>query len=197
MEEVRFIGGARIKTDFDRLKLRDLPRIAFAGRSNVGKSTLLNNLVRKKIARVSQTPGKTQEINFFEWKSRYLVDLPGYGYAKVSHSLRELWGKEIQRWIIEESQLNLLILLIDGYVGIQKTDYQMIEFLQHEGIPFVVAYTKMDKHKSKNKENAAQKELLKNAKEVGVNEVLFVSSMSNESIAKLNRSIQSYLSDTL
>lgn len=192
MSEVTFIGGARVKEDFDRLKLKDLPRIAFAGRSNVGKSSLLNELVRKKIARVSQSPGKTQEINFFEWKKRYLVDLPGYGYAKVSHTLRELWGKEIQRWILEDSNLTLLILLVDGYIGIQKTDAQMMQFLQHEGIPFIVAFTKVDKHKSKNKRVVAEKQLEKSVKELGVTEFLFVSVYQAESIAALSRKVLSY-----
>ncbi len=121
------------------------------------------------------------------------MDLPGYGYAKVSHALRELWGKEIQRWLLEDAELSLLILLIDGYVGIQKTDSQMVAFLQAEEIPFVVAFTKMDKWKSKNQFNKAKKELESAALDLGIIHNEFLSVYQPDTLAKLMHTINSHL----
>lgn len=125
----------------------DKPEYAFLGRSNVGKSSLINMLTSKKgLAKTSSTPGKTQLINHFlinnEW---YLVDLPGYGYAKVSKSQREKWSKFIHTYLNKRENLMCLFLLIDSRIPFQKIDAEMIQWLGSNGIPFCLVYTKGDK----------------------------------------------------
>ena len=129
----------------------DKPEYAFIGRSNVGKSSLINMLVRKKkLAKISSTPGKTQLINHFiineDW---YLVDLPGYGYAKVSKIKRQAWGKLIDDYILNRENLMSLFLLIDSRLPPQKNDLSFIDFLGSNSIPFVILFTKTDKIKPK------------------------------------------------
>ena len=124
-----------------------LPEIAFSGRSNVGKSSLLNTLVRRKtFARVSQTPGKTREINFFEVNRRFLlVDLPGYGYARVSKERRAEWRPLIESYIRGTPQLRGVVQLLDARHDPTAEDLQMFEFLADVGTPTIVAATKVDK----------------------------------------------------
>lgn len=136
----------------------DKPEYAFLGRSNVGKSSLINMLTGKKgLAKTSSTPGKTQLINHFlinqAW---YIVDLPGYGYAKVSKSQREKWGKFITTYLNKRENLMCLFLLIDGRIPFQKIDAEMIQWLGRNGIPFCIVYTKSDK--------ISERELQKNVK---------------------------------
>jgi len=135
------------------------PEYAFIGRSNVGKSSLLNMLTgRNKLAKVSQTPGKTQLINYFlineEW---YLVDLPGYGYAKVSKTSRAKWQKMIRDYLAKRLNLQCTFVLIDSRVPPQKIDIEFINWLGEMFIPYVIVYTKTDKLKppelSQNVEN--------------------------------------------
>jgi GTP-binding protein len=125
------------------------PEVAFSGRSNVGKSSLLNSLLRRKsAARVSQTPGKTREINFFLVNEEfYLVDLPGYGYARASHSLREGWGILIEHYLRTSSQLRGIVQLIDARRPATPDDVRMLDFLAELELPTVVALTKTDKLK--------------------------------------------------
>lgn len=139
-----------------------LPEFAFAGRSNVGKSSLINNLVnRKNIARVSKQPGKTRTINYFLINRKfYLVDLPGYGFARVSAVEKERWRHMIENYLVSNPELICLYVLIDGYVGPQKNDLQLIEWLQHESIRFKIIATKCDKIK-KTKLNSRLIELQK------------------------------------
>ena len=124
-----------------------LPEVAFAGRSNVGKSSLLNRLVRRKaIARVSQTPGKTREINFYRVNDRLLlVDLPGYGYAQVSKAERARWRPLIEQYLWNSAQLRGVVQLIDARRDPTTDDRQMLDFLAEVGVPTVVALTKLDK----------------------------------------------------
>ena len=124
-----------------------LPEIAFAGRSNVGKSSLLNRLVRRKaFARVSRTPGRTREINFFEVNRRFvLVDLPGYGYARVSKDRRAEWRPLIEGYLRRSSNLRGVVQLIDVRRDPTDDDLQMLDFLSDLGTPTVVAITKVDK----------------------------------------------------
>ena len=123
------------------------PEVAFLGRSNVGKSSLLNSLVqRKALARTSNTPGRTQSINFFLINaSFYFVDLPGYGYAKVSKSMRADWGKMAEEYLSERENLVLAIHLIDVRHDPTDLDRQLNAWLVTNGTPFVVAATKADK----------------------------------------------------
>ena len=124
-----------------------LPEIAFAGRSNVGKSSLLNRLIhRKKFARVSNTPGRTREVNFFRVNDAFiLVDLPGYGYARVSKEQRAEWRPLIEGYIRKSSQLRGIVHLIDVRHDPTKDDRRMLDFLSEVGVPTVVVFTKIDK----------------------------------------------------
>jgi GTP-binding protein len=124
-----------------------LPEIAFAGRSNVGKSSLLNRLIhRKKMARVSNTPGRTREVNFFRVNDAFiLVDLPGYGYARVSKERRAEWRPMIEGFMRSSEQLRGIVLLLDVRHDPTNDDRQMLDFLSELGVPTIVVLTKMDK----------------------------------------------------
>ena len=120
--------------------------IAFSGRSNVGKSSLINKIFnRKSLARVSSMPGKTITINFFSVENIYIVDLPGYGYAKVSKSEKERWAELIEGYLHDERKLALVFQLIDMRHPPSQDDLHMINFLIESEIPFVIALTKSDK----------------------------------------------------
>ncbi|HOV78874.1 MAG TPA: ribosome biogenesis GTP-binding protein YihA/YsxC [Bacillota bacterium] len=124
-----------------------LPEVALAGRSNVGKSSLLNRLVnRKGLARTSNTPGRTRLINFFLVNGAFrLVDLPGYGYAKVSAAERERWKKMVEEYLNSRDNLKGVVLLVDSRHPPTDQDRQMYKWLRHSGIPAAVAATKADK----------------------------------------------------
>ncbi len=141
-----------------QLPKADLPEIAFSGRSNVGKSSLLNKLVnRKALARTSSTPGKTATINFYRLMECRFVDLPGYGYAKVAKSEKERWATLVNGYFAQDRQLRLVLQLVDMRHKPTADDLQMIDFLQSGMYPFAVVCTKSDKlNKS---ETAAQTEL--------------------------------------
>ena len=135
----------------------DHPEYAFTGRSNVGKSSLINMLTqRKNLARISSTPGKTQLINHFlindAW---YLADLPGYGYAKVGKEKRRSFRRLVTEYVLERSNLMSLFLLIDARHPVLANDHAFMDFLGNKGIPFVIAFTKTDKLSS----NEMQKNL--------------------------------------
>jgi GTP-binding protein len=124
-----------------------LPEIAFMGRSNVGKSSLINSLLgNRKIARTSSTPGRTQLINFFRINSAFLfVDLPGYGYAKVPENVRAQWGPMVENYLANRSELVLSILLIDSRHPATANDLRLKSWLEHHELPFVVVSTKADR----------------------------------------------------
>lgn len=124
------------------------PEFVFAGRSNVGKSSLINRLAgRKSLARVSGTPGKTATINFYTIGEGWLVDLPGYGYAKTSHSERRRWDDLINGYFSQTRDVRLLLQLLDCRHAPSKDDMAMLEYLDHHGIAFVAVLTKADKLK--------------------------------------------------
>ncbi len=125
----------------------ELPEIAFAGKSNVGKSSLINVLMnRKSLARTSGQPGKTQTINFYNVnKEVYFVDLPGYGYAKVSQEIKEKWGKMIERYLQSSKQLKVIFLLIDIRHEPSQNDKNMYEWIVYNGYNPVIIATKADK----------------------------------------------------
>lgn len=124
-----------------------LPEIAFAGRSNVGKSSLLNRLVhRKKFARVSNTPGRTREINFFKVNGQFvLVDLPGYGYARISKERRAEWKPLIESYLEHSRDLRGIVQLVDARHDPTPDDRRMLDFLSELGVPTIVVLTKIDK----------------------------------------------------
>lgn len=132
-----------------KLPENELPEIAFAGKSNVGKSSLINALMnRKSYARISATPGKTQTINFYNINEElYLVDLPGYGYAKVSEQEKAQWGKLIERYLHGSSQLRAVFLLIDIRHAPSANDKMMYEWIVEQGFEPIIIATKLDKLK--------------------------------------------------
>lgn len=137
-----------------RLPENTQPEFAFSGKSNVGKSSLINALVnRKALARTSSQPGKTQTINFYHLNdSFYFVDLPGYGYAKVSQELKAKWGKMIERYLKTSSVLKLVFLLIDIRHEPSENDKNMYEWIVYNGFKPVVIATKLDKIKRSQKD---------------------------------------------
>lgn len=130
-----------------RLPENSLPEVAFAGKSNVGKSSLINALMnRKSLARTSAQPGKTQTINFYNINDAlYLVDLPGYGYARVSQESKEQWGKLVERYLHGSKQLQAVFLLIDIRHEPSGNDKQMYEWIVHNGYDPIIIATKLDK----------------------------------------------------
>ena len=126
------------------------PEIAFAGRSNVGKSSLLNKVFnRKSLARVSSVPGKTITINFYDVDGCKFVDLPGYGYAKISRDEKERFGELMEGYFQSGRNIKLVVQLVDMRHKPSQDDYGMIEFMKQMNIPFVIAMTKSDKLKVK------------------------------------------------
>lgn len=131
---------------FAQLPTSDLPEIAFSGRSNVGKSSLLNRLFnRKSLARVSSVPGKTVTINFYSVGDVRFADLPGYGYAKVPKAEKMRWAEMMEGYFNSERNIRLVVQLVDMRHPPTKDDLQMLAFLRENKIPFVVALTKSDK----------------------------------------------------
>jgi GTP-binding protein len=165
--------GQKVEFIKSVVNLKDLPKedykeIVFVGRSNVGKSSLLNYLVGRNIARVGKTPGRTRAINFFLWnienKKLFLVDLPGYGFARGKKDEVEYWKKLIEGYFRKNrKKIGLVFLLVDSKVGPTELDYQMINWLSSLGLPYVVLLTKIDKANQKELNNT-----LKKLQEVGV-----------------------------
>lgn len=140
-----------------QLPSQERPEFVFSGRSNVGKSSLINKLCnRKKLAKVSGTPGKTATINFFDAGECYLVDLPGYGYAKVSFSERQRWDKLINGYFQNRADIRLIVQLLDCRHEPSAQDYDMMDYLDHYKLPFIVALTKGDKIKKSQLEKTMQ-----------------------------------------
>ena len=141
--------NAQFETSFGvakQLMPSDMPEVAFSGRSNVGKSSLLNRLMnRKSLARVSSMPGKTVTINFFKLDGCRLVDLPGYGYAKVPKSEVAKWGQMMEEYLQKRKELQAIILLIDIRHEPGKNDIMMYEWLKHFGFDIIICATKSDK----------------------------------------------------
>lgn len=130
----------------------DLPEIAFLGRSNVGKSSVINSLVGKKLARTSSTPGRTRSINFFEIRragqpkpEMLFTDLPGYGYAKISRETSAEWAKFVDPYLLERPSLALCLALIDANIPAQESDRELLDFLDLRGRPHLVVATKCDR----------------------------------------------------
>ncbi len=142
--ETEFVVSAH---RLDQLPQDNLPEIAFAGRSNVGKSSLLNTLLnRKQLVKVSSRPGKTTGLNYFLVENAaYFVDLPGYGYAKVGKDLRSQWGKLITSYLQTRSQIACVVVIMDLRHGVKQLDSELLGWLRQHGIPFLTVYTKADK----------------------------------------------------
>lgn len=164
-----------------------VPEIAFLGRSNVGKSSLLNALVGEKAAKVSQTPGRTRAINFFalldqsERRRLLFADLPGYGYAKISKSISAEWPAFIEPYLAIRTTLKLCICLVDSNVPPQKSDQQLIDWLRAAGREFAVVATKIDRLSG----NERTRNLLALKKGLELEEVLPVSAKTGYGIKEL------------
>lgn len=200
IRDIEFIGSF---TKNKQCPEGDLPEFAFIGRSNVGKSSLINMLCgRRSLARVSKTPGKTQQLNYFlinkEW---YLVDLPGYGFARTSKFNLRAWEKMIEQFLRLRENVVCTFVLLDLRLEAQQVDIEFINWMGKNGIPFVIVYTKADKLKKaeiiRNQERI-QKELLKywndlpqqfitsSEKQIGKEEMLNFIEEVNKSLAQNN-----------
>ncbi|TAE76141.1 MAG: YihA family ribosome biogenesis GTP-binding protein [Bacteroidetes bacterium] len=157
---------AKSSSKFTECPNDDLPEFAFIGRSNVGKSSLINKLTNKRdLAKTSQTPGKTQLINHFLINEKwYLVDLPGYGWAKVGKEKRMQFSKMIRDYLLDRENLKCVFVLIDSRHEPQAIDFDFLNFLGKKEVPFVIIYTKIDKNSGNQTQKilaAHQRELLK------------------------------------
>ena len=140
---IKFVGSFET---FKSLPETHFSEYAFVGRSNVGKSSLINAIVGEKIARTSNTPGRTQSLNLFNLDDRVMiVDLPGYGYAKVSKAESLRWLERLEEYLLKRSQLRILFVLIDSRIGPKESDLELMEFCDNNGICYQVVYTKKDK----------------------------------------------------
>jgi GTP-binding protein len=181
---VRFVISAAKPGDFPP---STLPEIAVAGRSNVGKSSLINSLVGQPIAKTSRTPGRTRLVNWFEVQTKYpfhLVDLPGYGYAEVSRQTRESWRPLIEAYLEKRAALAGVLLLVDIRRGAQEEELDFVPWLLARDVPVTVALTKADKL-AKNKRTL---EVMRAKKELGLRRDPFaVSAQSGDGIEALWR----------
>jgi GTP-binding protein len=165
----------------------DAPEIAFLGRSNVGKSSLLNTLVGEKAAKVSQTPGRTRAINFFalldpsQRRKLVFADLPGYGYAKISKSISAGWPAFIDPYLVLRSTLRLCVCLVDSNIPAQQSDRQLFDWLRAAGRDFVVVATKSDRLSG----NQRTRNLLALKQDLDVDEVLPVSAKTGYGVKEL------------
>lgn len=160
---IEFVGSVAKLKQLPKIRL---PEIAFSGRSNVGKSSLINSLVnRKKLAKTSSTPGKTRLLNYFSINEFfYMVDLPGYGYAKVSHNERNAWKRLLESYLSKNEYIKGVVQIIDSRHGITKLDEEMLTWLDFLSLPTLVVATKVDKlpkSKAKHLVQAIEKEARK------------------------------------
>ncbi|MBF0421874.1 MAG: YihA family ribosome biogenesis GTP-binding protein [Magnetococcales bacterium] len=189
-----FITGAVDSRDFPAATF---PEIAFAGRSNVGKSSLLNRLLnRKNLARVSRTPGRTREINFFSVGGRFIfVDLPGYGYAKVPRDQRQVWDRVMEHYLKNRSGLRAVVILLDLRRGLTSLDLELMALLAASGTPWLPIATKIDQLKS-NPRRQALKDLQQRVLQIpgyGLPPVVPVSAHTNEGLEVLWQRLQDIL----
>ncbi|MDP7601906.1 MAG: ribosome biogenesis GTP-binding protein YihA/YsxC [Rhodospirillales bacterium] len=177
---------------FNQLPDTDLPEIAFAGRSNVGKSSLLNVLTgRKNLARTSNTPGRTQQVNFFDLGGRMmLTDLPGYGYAKAAKSVVDQWTRLIKSYLRGRVQLRRVCLLIDSRHGLKDTDREAMALMDEVAVAYQIVLTKCDKIKAAELEKLLVKTDKEIAKHVAAHpEILVTSSFKSLGIEEMRAAL--------
>lgn len=190
-QQAKFITSA---PSLEQCPPSSLPEVCFAGRSNVGKSTLINAITKKrKLARTSNTPGKTQQMNYYEINNQiYFVDLPGFGYAKVSKKERERWGRDIREYLINREPLHLILHLVDIRHNPTKLDEDFFYWLAENRLPFGVILTKADKL-SKNKQEKATVRLKKILDSMNMEVPIILSSAEKDiGINKIHTLVQSF-----
>jgi len=171
--------------------------VAFVGRSNVGKSSLVNALAnRKQLARVSNTPGRTQLINLFEVGSARpepgtMVDLPGYGFAKTSKAVKRDWPEMIEGYLIDRDNLSMVFVLVDGVIGPTPLDVQMLDWLRYNGVPHTVVATKFDKVKSSKR--ATRKKELAERCQLDQGDIVWVSATKGDGIDALRSLVRTWV----
>lgn len=171
----------------------NMPEIVFSGHSNVGKSSLINKLARrKKLARVSSQPGKTATINYYKGEYFYFVDLPGYGYAKVSKAEKARWADLVEGYLSTSKNIALIIQIIDLRHKPTKDDYDMIRFLYESNAPFVIVLTKKDKLKKTAYEKRIN-EALDELEEFEGTELIPFSAVSGEGLDDVKEVIEEYI----
>jgi len=191
IRSLEFIGGMASASGWR--PPTELPEIAFAGRSNVGKSSLLNRLVhRKKFARVSNTPGRTREVNFFKVNDSFLlVDLPGYGYARISKERRAEWRPLIESYLKSTNQLRGVVQLLDSRHDPTPDDLQMLDYLGDIGVPTIIVLTKIDKLTAK--ERQRQRAQIAGAAGVDDDQTIAFSATTGEGRNELAEAIEGLL----
>jgi len=176
----------------DGLPPMQLPEIAFAGRSNVGKSSLLNALTRRNgLARTSNTPGRTQELNYFNLADEfYMVDMPGYGYAKVSKTTRDKWNRLIKGYLRGRQTLRTVFILIDGRHGLKDSDEDLMTMLDEAAVSYRIIFTKCDKAKKSELDSYIEQLQAKSKNHAAMYpEFYFTSSAKDTGIDELRASI--------